>query len=568
MKSSLTPDVSQQEWRFVALWGGILVTLTLIPYALAVLFTNDNWTFMGVLANPRDGATYFAKIREGMSGAWLYELQHTPTEHEPAGFFLFYLLLGHIARVFGFSPFIVFHLARIAAAFFMFTALYRLGAHIWQRHRPRRIFFLLTSVGSGLGWLALPLLTNSDQLSPDLTIPESFPFYAAYTNPHFPFSIGLLALLAGIYMMVFRPGYTQAPTAENGGSLILLYSVTLALVQPPALVTIGGALFLFVAVSGYTRREIPWHEIRWTSMLVLPAIPVAVYYFMIIQTNETYLEFNSQNVLDTPNILLTLIGFGLMLIIALPGLNRAVRRFVRDGDQFMLLWFSVNIFLVYFPTPLQRRFFIGLIIPLVYFAVRSLEDYWFEAIQARWQQILLFTVLVFMFPSNLLVMGAPLAAALLNEEGGGDTALLLERDYTDTFEWLNEFGSENEVVLASPETGLWLPAQTPLRPVYGHPIETIPADLLEQQVKDFFIGENCDALLTDKDFEISYLLVGPRERSYAQRLLDASDNDTDDEQPLPPSADQCINEWINGVDGEAATQRFGDVTLYILRDLR
>lgn len=569
MKFSLTPDVSQQEWRWVALWAGVLVTLTLIPYGLAVLFTNSDWAFMGILANPQDGATYFAKIREGMEGAWLYELQHTPEEHEPAGFFLFYLMLGQIARLLGFSPFIIFHLARIAATFFMFTALYRLGAHVWQRQRPRQLFFLLTSVGSGLGWLFSPFVAGTDQLPPDLGIPEAFPLYAAYANPHFPLSIGLLAMLAGIYLMVFRPGYTKAPTAENGGSLVLLYSVILALIQPPALIGIGGALFVFIVVSGYTRREIPWHEIRWSSMLVLPALPVAVYYFMVIQTNAIFLEFNDQNVIPSPNIFLTIIGFGLLVIIAIPGIYRAVRRFVRDGDQFMLLWLIINVIAIYLPTDLQRRFFIGLIIPLVYFAVRSLEDYWFEHIEARWRQVALVMVLVSMLPSNLLVMGIPLFGALVDEESGGNTAILLEEEYMLLFDWLNEFGSENEIVLASPETGLWIPAETPLRPVYAHPIESVPTEALKSQLEDFFSGENCNRVFENRSFEVSYLVVGPREIAYAQSLVDDDDSgDNSDQETIPVGFERCIEAVTSDIDNAAAVQEFGNITLYTLRSLR
>jgi hypothetical protein len=565
MRFSLTPDVSQQEWRWVALWAGVLVTLTLIPYALAVLFTNNDWTFMGILANPQDGATYFAKIREGMGGAWLYELQHTPSEHEPAGFFLFYLFLGHIARVFGFSPFIIFHLARIAASFFMFTALYRLGAHVWQRQRPRRLFFLLSSVGSGLGWLFSPFVVSTDQLPPDLGIPEAFPLYAAYANPHFPLSIGLLALLTGIYLMVFRPGYSQAPTVENGGSLVLLYSVILALIQPPALIGIGGALFLFVGVSGYTRREIPWHEIRWTSMLVLPALPVAVYYFMVLQTNETFSDFNGQNIIPSPNILLTIISFGLLLAVATPGIYHAIRRFVRDGDQFMLLWLIINLIAIYIPTDLQRRFFIGFIIPVIYFAVRSLEDYWFEHLQARWRQVMLAAVFIAMLPSNLLVISVPLFGTLVDEESGGDGAILLEQEYSDLFDWLNEFGSENEVVLASPETSIWIPAQTPLRPFYAHPFETVPAAELEAWSENFFSGQDCNAVVQG-DFTVSYLVIGPREIDYAHILLE--DNEDDTHNDIPPELQRCITTLTADIDNDAAIQVFGDITLYTLRELR
>ena len=207
-------NISPDEWRWVAIFSSFLVTLTLLPYAWALLVSDDVYQFMGVLPNPKDGATYLAKIQQGIDGNWLFELRHTPQVHDPAGFHLFYLLLGQLARPLGLSPVLTFHLARVATSFFMFFSLYQLGASIWQRTRPRRWFFMLISAGSGLGWLGLIFFEGV--LAPDLTIAEAFPFLAAYTNAHFPLAIGMMAILASQAIIVFRPGYTETPTAEAG----------------------------------------------------------------------------------------------------------------------------------------------------------------------------------------------------------------------------------------------------------------------------------------------------------------------------------------------------------------
>lgn len=557
--TSTVGDVSRQEWRWVAFWGGVLVTLTLIPYAIAISAANDQWAFMGVLANPQDGATYFAKIEEGIEGNWLYELQHTPEEHSPAVLFVFYLLLGQIARVLGFSPFVIFHLARIAASLFMFTAIYRLGSHVWLRTRPRRLFFAITSVATGLGWLVIPFV--STQLPPDIGIPEAFPLYAAYANPHFPLSIGCLAMLAGIYIRVFRPGYTQAPTAENGGSLVLVYAVVLAVIQPPALVGFGGALFAFTAITAYNQRAIPWHEVRWIAMLGLAGLPLLIYYILLFSTSDIFNEFNAQNETPSPNIILALSSYILLLLLALPALNRARKRFDRDGDQLMFLWLIINFIVVYLPHPLQRRFFIGLIIPVVYFVVRALEDYWFDRIKTRWQRIALVMIFVLMLPSNFITLLIPLFGVVGdNQDQGAELGLMLNRDYVDAFEWLEEFGVEDEVVLASPTVSLWLPAQTSLRVVYGHQFETVPSDERRDEVEDFFEGTDCERVFSNTDkFEVSYVLVGPIERDM---FIDA-------QQDAPDVArTNCAAELASIIESEQSVQQFGEVSLYILRELR
>ena len=207
--------VSTAEWRWVIVISGLLVALTMAPYAWALARNESatDWQFMGMLSNPKDGATYLAKMEQGRAGSWLFQLRHTPEKHEGAVFHMFYLFLGHAARVLGLSSLVTFHLARMVTSFFMYISLYQLGATIWVRQRPRRLFFVLAAVGSGLGWLVL--FFDPDALAADLTIPEAFPLYASYTNPHFPMSIASLALIVSAYLVVFRRGYQDFRRSER-----------------------------------------------------------------------------------------------------------------------------------------------------------------------------------------------------------------------------------------------------------------------------------------------------------------------------------------------------------------
>lgn len=561
MGSRRNVDVSTQEWRWVVFWGGVLVTITFLPYAIAMFASNDTWRFLGVLANPKDGATYFAKIRQGIYGNWLYDLRYTPETHDSAGLFTFYLLLGHIARLFGFSNFVIFHLARIATSLFMFTAFYQFGAAVWQRLRPRRTFFAITSLASGLGWLLLPLLSYGGSLPPDLAIPEAFPLYASYANPHFPLSIGCLALMAAQLLSVFRPGFKEAPTVDNGGLQLILLSIIVSIVQPPAMIGVGAALVCFILISSYTNRRIPWHEVRWGSMVWLPAFPVALYYILVFRTNTIMGQFNEQNITPSPNVFFTFTSLSLLLFIAFPGITRAIRRFERDGDQFMLLWLILNLIAIYSPYGLQRRFFIGLIIPLAFFAVRAIEDYWFYHIAPRWQRISLILVAVMILPSHLITLAIPLYGAVFNREDGAKSGLVANTDYIALYDWLAEVGRVDEVVLASPPTSLWIPARTDLRVVYGHPFETVPNNTRLRQVENFYSGRDCTTLFSDKiGFQVDYVVWGPEERLFAEAIRE--------ERPNATYLD-CIAQMVD--ERELAEDRirvFGDVTLYTLRELR
>ena len=497
--------VSTAEWRWVIVISGLLVALTLVPYAwaLATNETADGWQFMGMLSNPKDGATYLSKIEQGRRGAWLFELRHTPESHNGAGFHTFYIFLGHIARLTGLSSRLIFHIARVATSLLMYISIYQLGATIWIRLRPRRLFFTLLSVGSGLGWLLL--LLDPGELAADMNIPEAFPFYAAYTNPHFPLSIASLALIAALYIIVFRRGFTAPPSVDNGGLGLMLLAMALSLVQPTALVSIGAALGLYVLARWYLTKEFPNHELRWSAMLWLPAIPFAVYDFAVFHFNDIMGEFNRQN---------------------------------------------------------QRRLALGLVIPIVYFAVRALEDYWFYIVPKNWRAPAIIALIVFVVPSNVIVLAIPLVGAVASPERGLDAGLLIDDDYWEQLQWLDANGENDAVVLAAPTISLWIPAYTRQRVVYGHEYETVPKAERLRQVEDWYRGTDCDTLLGDGlPFEVRYILWGPQERDLGYE--DADDNDDDDASLLLyPDTGKCFEQIPASRIAEEVIH--GDVTLYVL----
>ena len=545
-------NVSKSEWRWVSFWSGILIIITFIPYIWASLSVSEGWHFFGILAIPQDGASYLSKIREGYNGAWMTELRYTPEAHNTNGIFVFYTFLGHIARIFGFSDLVIFHLARMATSYVMFSALYQLGANTWRRIRPRRLFFWLVIIGSGFGWLAVTI--RHDVISPDIYAPEAFPFYAAFSTPHYALSIAMLALIATRYLDVFRHGFDALPTTQNGGLSIILYTIVLALIEPTVLSAIGTAIFIFMIWIGWRNRAMPWFELRWYAMVFLPAFPVLLYYVLVFSNDPILEEYNTQLSNITPNILVLLIGYGTVIILALPSIYRSARHFRRDGDQFMLIWLFVNLILLYLPVNVQRRLLIGLTIPLAYFAIRAIEDYWLDRIPERYHLMSIILLFVVILPSNVLAIVLPVYGVANSTESGVQVGTIIEEPYTEVYVWLAENGNVDEVVLASPQTSLWIPVESDLRVVYGHQLETVPVNKRRTQVEDFYTGQDCSSLFADNiGFSIDYVVWGMRERELAE--VDAG------ETPA------CISQ----IEQQAMlTIEFadGDIMLYILREPR
>ena len=286
MHSGFTAHVTSAEWRWVVIVSLGLLLLAFAPFALIALNSPSatDWMFMGILHNSRDGATYLSKMLLGVNGDWLVHFQHTPESHNSAFIQVMYPFLGHIAALLGAPVLIVFHVSRAIAALVMYLALYQLAATIWMRIRTRRIFFVLVALGSGFGWL-YTLLTNGGAQSPDILMPEAFPFYSSLVNVHFPLSIACLALLVGIVIDVFRPGVEDEPHVGNNGLAAVLLSLLLGVLYPQSLVPMGGALVLYAGLRWRRRRKVVWRELSWLLVILLPVVPLAVYYWAIITYN-------------------------------------------------------------------------------------------------------------------------------------------------------------------------------------------------------------------------------------------------------------------------------------------
>jgi len=499
------------EWGWVLRFSFVLMVLISIPLFWGIWkdWQSPDWAFMGFVQNPQDSATYIAKVEQGRQGSFSTTLLHSPNVTEKSYLALIYPILGHFSRYLGVSNTAIFHIARLIATLLMLLSLYELGAVVWQRQRTRRIFFILCVVASGFGWLALPLSGGTIDNTPDFVIPEAYPLLSAVTNVHFPLAMALLTLIVAQYIIVFSPGYTASPEFDNGGLRLILLTIFLAVLLPHMLVSITLAVLVLTAIRGVLARQFPLTQFRWALMLILPAIPIAVYYIAETRYNPIVSGWQAQNITLTPPIWIFLLGFGLPLIAALPAIWRAIRHFEPDGDQLMLLWLGAILLAVYLPTDYQRRFSAGAMIPIVYFVVRALDDFWVARTPARWRDLAL--VALYGFSGVTYLVFVALWFSGINSR---QQYLFIPADYLPAFEWLAPRAQAARPVLASQPISLWIPAYSGANVVYGHPFETINAAENERLVEAWYAAETpndpiCSAVL--EQFSVAYILVGPTE---------------------------------------------------------
>jgi len=521
MRTGYTGHITTSEWRWVTSFSILLVLGAFLPFLwmLVIGLTDSDWQFMGALHDYGNSATHLARIYQGTEDRWLLSYLHTPEAQDGTLIGFVYVLLGQLSRLVSLPAVVVFHIARIGASLFMYIALYQLAASIWMRVRTRRIFFVLIALGSGFGWLAAPLFQILD--ATDLIVPQAYPFLASLTNVHFPLAIACLALLSSVAVAVLRPGTHDRPAIENGGALVFTTSLILTFIYPEAVVPILLAFVLAAGIAWFQHRDNPSTKLLWLIWFAVPALPMTAYYLGVIAYNDVANAVWTQ-VLDTrsPSVIGLLAGFGLMLLVALPGLARATRRFEPDGDQFMLIWLIIIVILTYLPG-IQAMALAGAMIPLAYFATRSVEDFWFEYIHRRQRMRVAVALLPILAASHLFMMWLPIRP-MADGDFADASGLLLQEDYFNAFNWMERLVRHDDVVLAAPKVGLWLPVWTGGHVVYGHPIETIDADTREATVTQWYSTDDLDVCRDILNgtfnadtalYAVDYVLYGPMERA-------------------------------------------------------
>jgi len=493
-----------KSWKGAAGWILAALALSLIPTIFAYSTAPQGTVFTGFLLNPLDGFSYLAKMKQGADGSWLFSLPYAAEPGPGTFLFVYHLFLGHLSRWTGISTIVIFHAVRIIAASVMFLLVYLLFHTTLLEKDARRSALLFTLFGSGLGWLTAPLFNLQPS---DLVIPESIPFLIAYGNAHFP--LAAVALLGGILVLLLlqdRPGLRLA--------LALLCGTIIGAVLPfsaLSLFAVCFAWYLWEATLHFRKIGAPAFK-QWVIPnlapilgLVVGAAPWLLYDFWVSRAHPVVSAWNLQNQTLSPPPLNYLLGYGLVLILAVVGIWRTKPARTKEG-RLLLSWLLTGVILLYIPIPFQRRLSLGLFFPMA--ALAGLG--WHSLASKLSRSRLLTSILILLvLPSNLLVVSAGLLGVTQDQP-----AVVHYADELTAYQWTAENLPQGSLILAAPETGNRIPAFAPVRVLYGHPFETPNADLQKQKVEELFstgaTASSSMQMLFDEGVE--YVFYGPREQ--------------------------------------------------------
>jgi hypothetical protein len=507
--------ITREEWRWAAVRAAAVILVATLPYLIAWWTTPDGLFYTGFLTNPEDGQSYLAKMLQGYRGQWLFHLPYTAEPHRGEFLFTYYLALGHLARWMGIPPILLFHGARLINGFILLIILYFVVAHFTADRYRRRFAFTLIALGSGFGWLAVLL----GGMTVDLWVPEGYVFYSLFVNPHFPLAIALMLLT--ILWSATPWGALRVRTRRGWPWRLLrvaLSAAALGLVQPLGLLTVGAALAVYAAITWVQRRRPPWREILSGIALAAGGGPFLVNAYLASIHNPAFSAWSAQNQTPSPPPWDYALGYGVVLLLALGGLWVALRR-RRASDWLLVAWTGSTAVLLYLPFSLQRRLVIGLVVPLGLLATMGWA--WLSARHQahaparadRQRRSFLRAPVVWSLAgmTHLFVVVIALVGTLSHH-----SALYLGDDERGGLAWLAVHAAPDALVLAGPETGLYIPAWAGQRVWYGHRFETVGADRRRAQVEAFYRDGDQSLLQGSPPLRADYVWYGPRERALSQ----------------------------------------------------
>jgi hypothetical protein len=454
--------------------GLALAVITLLPYLYAHLFEPSGRTFMGFFFLGDDANTYLAKMREGMDGAWAWTNRYTTESSSPVYFFVYWILLGHLAGLLHLPLLLTFHLARIGGALLLLYGAWVFIEYFVEDPTARRWAIWFLALGLGMGYviqaIGKPVFFGQMTDTLDWRMPELTAFYSILALPHFAWAAGFQALAAVLTLK-----------AAERGSLKLGFLAGLAWLGEASIhaqmpILVGGAIVVAVLY-----RRVSLRGYAALALALAMVAPYILYSYVELHNPEVSRWSGQWRNNFAPDLLSLFFALAPQLILAALALPRMLRRRSR-GDVFLLAWLVLLAIILWAPTPadnLRRRFFDGIYLPLVVMAAEGLYAVVVPRLRERGKRLLPFAYVSFAAIGSIFLLLGPLLVA-------SNPAYSIANGEYQALEWLSPRPAG--VVLSSDRLGLVVPAYTSDTVYVGQYSETFNWAKKSQEASDLLNG--------------------------------------------------------------------------------
>jgi hypothetical protein len=539
---TLFKKITKKELIFIFIVSFVIILITSLPYLYGLLKTPTNYQYLGIHLAPSDIFVYESYVNQVKEGSVLLTNHfHNDLEIEK-NFNIFWLAVGLFAKIFNLSALLAIHAFRVILIPICLLSIYLFLSLFFTDINKRKVALLLISFSSGLGAVLSPIIrpfVYIDEKSGyfgwpmDLWVSESNSFLTFYHSPHFIASLTFLVLILYFFLQaVNKHKYSNSIVA---GLLALIYFNF----HPFYIVSIASVLLGYLVVSFIRKQKVLSVKIfKHGIVLGLISLPSIIYHTINTLSSPIIQEKAAQNICKTTSIPLTIVSFGIPLILAAYGAyyiiikdNKLIKKY-----SFILVWLMVNFIIIYLPfLNFQRRLTEGMQIPIVILATFAIFTIYQKykhkktikriAKDSDILKIYFLIAIIILSLSNLYILTENFLA--INQR-----IPYLEKSKIEGFLWINKNTKKESTILSNSYLGNIIPAFTNRDVFIGHWVETnnyqekqIKAmwffgdNNKDQQKKEFLTNSRIDYIFYS-DIEEKMGDFNPSEKSYLKNVYD------------------------------------------------
>jgi len=497
-----------------------VVAIVFIPYIWGCFNAPPGMVFMGFPDHPYDQNSYLSRIQQASEGKFFIRRDFTLEEQRPLFFNPFTWTLGIVARYSSVSPRAVYYGALLFYALLLLYVIYWFISLFIEHQRERTFAFALCAFSSGLCW-AIPysrweILFQKLNLVPiDYWIAETITFETIFSFPQFAATAALMLLGFGFLLRALR-GRLVANSIYGGLALCAL-----SFVHTVDMVTIAVVCAVYCIVAYLRFRSDAARVVASAAIIALVALPAFLYMLYLFKTEPVFIEWSKEKFLS-PHPLSYIIGYGLVLFLAMPELVWVFKKGSRD-DWLPALWVITVAGLLYAPLTFQRRLSMAVHVPLCILAARGTFRYVLPALAGMFfpaahpdagkkrhvETLVLVLIFLMTTPSNIVKV-----MSCITDMKTKPLEFYLYEGDVKAMMWMKKNHNEDAAILSTYKSGLYLPAYTGNRAYVGHWSETLNFNE-KARLADWFLyapgaaGEKQEFL---KAHGIRYIYIGNFER--------------------------------------------------------
>lgn len=472
----------------------------------------EGLVFNGFFVNLDDANVYLAAIRQGREGSWLYTSQHTSELLPGIISYMPYLLTGKLQSLFGGNELLWYQILRYSAGMFAFYSLTILAREFLpNKPQVQKTSFMMLLFGSGISWLLIGAGEQIPTYAADLLTPEWTLVTSFMSAPHFLLGIGSQAIWFALIQQLLQ--HPKKTLLLKGFLTSLLLSLTY-----PFLIPVNGlVLALYLGFEIIEKRSVPWKKISDLLIVSTPMLGFLLYYGIYIpNTPELAKTLLTNNRIDPPSLAGILVGFGLLLFMAIFG----VKKFTAAGsDRLLLFWIGCTLLCLYLPINFSGRFVLGLFIPVSLLAAEGVENILsgpgnskrlMKSLPEPTLRRILYLLTV---PSTILFIIWTVAAPQATK---GFPFYYQDAEIA-AVQWLAEHTTREDVVLADYPISNLIPRYSQARVFIGHLNLTIDLDAKQDDLIRFWDPETPNSWRSEfiKKWGVTYLYYGSFEKNYS-----------------------------------------------------